>query len=37
MKRSLVALVPAPSADAQSLNHVTLLLNFFDEIHRRGL
>jgi hypothetical protein len=34
---SVVALMPAPSRDEQSPNHVTLLLNFFDELRRRGL
>jgi serine/threonine-protein kinase len=33
---SVIALMPGvPSADEQTPNHVTLLLNFFDELRRR--
>jgi serine/threonine-protein kinase len=35
---SVIALMPASgSTDEQTPNHVTLLLNFFDELRRRGL
>jgi eukaryotic-like serine/threonine-protein kinase len=35
---SVIALMPGtPPADEQTPNHVTLVLNFFDELRRRGL
>ena len=35
---SVIALMPATrSSEEQTPNHVTLLLNFFDELRRRGL
>jgi hypothetical protein len=35
---SVIALMPATGpTEEQTPNHVTLLLNFFDELRRRGL
>lgn len=33
--KRIVALMPAPGAEGQSLNHVVFLQNFFSELQRR--